>query len=289
MEGRSVLQFAVNVSFRGGARQRENNFLHLARLRHPGPPRHHAVQDLGVFGEVVSQHDRPRNRLGADAPALRRLMGGQVQQAGQAMHGARARLIDFAWIPVVLTIASVGLIAMVGLWQCVGVLPPSYHYFNRGGSLDRYLLPLFPIAIILMLWALRDVNLMMPVAWVAISCIAVYSTAATRDYLVYIGAVWDMGYYANSIGADNSQIDAGSGWDGYHVYTNGQENGSPVRTTGRAPWWIYLYARAIDSTYYVTTNPANHKGYVVIEKQEYSSWLEDDTVYVYLVRRLDSE
>jgi hypothetical protein len=136
-----------------------------------------------------------------------------------------------------------------------------------------------------MLWTLRDVNLMLPVAWVAIAIIAVFSTAATRDYLVYIGAVWDMGHYANSIGVENTQMDAGSAWDGYHVYTNGQEKkGTKVWSPEPAPWWIYLYARRIDSTYIVSTNPAQHKGYVVIQMREYSSWLEDDPVFVYLLR-----
>ncbi|MDP9358808.1 MAG: glycosyltransferase family 39 protein, partial [Chloroflexota bacterium] len=53
--------------------------------------------------------------------------------------------------------AQAGLVLAIGLWQVVGVLPPSFHYRNRGGSLDRYLLPLLPFAICLGLWALRDV------------------------------------------------------------------------------------------------------------------------------------
>ena len=259
---------------------------------------------LGLGAWIFTWGDRPRRM-----PYISQFAG--LRGLGPSdVPGARARLIDFAWITDALTIAAVasaailgivvcrklgadaspdrsaaGLIAMVGLWQWVGVLPPSYHYVTRGGSLDRYLLPLFPIALALMMWALRDVNLMMPVAWVAVACIAVYSTAATRDYLVYIGAVWDMGHYANSIGADNNQIDAGSGWDGYHVYTNGQEKkGTKVWSPEPAPWWIYLYARRIDSTYIVTTNPSLHKNYVVVASREYSSWLESDTVSVYLIR-----
>jgi hypothetical protein len=259
---------------------------------------------LGFGAWVFTWGDRPRRM-----PYISQFAG--LRGLGPAdVPGARLRLVEFSWIPDVLTIASVasaailgivvcrklgveaspersaaGLVAMVGAWQWVGVLPPSYHYVTRGGSLDRYLIPLFPIAIALMLWALRDVNLMQPVAWVAIAIIAVFSTAATRDYLVYIGAVWDMGHYANSIGVENTQMDAGSAWDGYHVYTNGQEKkGTKVWSPEPAPWWIYLYARRIDSTYIVSTNPSQHKGYVVIQMRGYSSWLEDDPVFVYLLR-----
>ena len=263
---------------------------------------------LGLGAVIFTWGDRPRRM-----PYISQFAG--LRGLGPSdVPGARAKLVEFAWIPDALTIAAVasaailgvvvcrkivsertperaaiGLIAMVGLWQWVGVLPPSYHYVTRGGSLDRYLLPLFPIAIILMLWALRDVKITLPVAWIAIACIAMYSTAATRDYLVYIDAVWDMGHYANSIGADNTQIDAGSGWDGYHVYTNGQEKkGTKVWSPEPAPWWIYLYARRIDSTYIVTTNPSLHKNYVVVARREYSSWLENESVSVYLIRMVSS-
>jgi hypothetical protein len=224
--------------------------------------------------------------------------------------GARKMLTTIAWIPDVVTIVSIaaaavlglilcrrivsestperaaaGLLAMVGLWQMVGVLPASYHYINRGGSLDRYLLPLFPIVIAIALWALRDVRLVTPVAWLAVACLAAFSTAGARDYLVYIDAVWDMAETANEMGIPNTKIDAGSAWDGYHLYYNKQEQpGTPVMTEN-PPWWVRLYARSTDSTYLVSTNPGAHKGYVVMQQREYSAWLEDDPVTVYLLRK----
>jgi 4-amino-4-deoxy-L-arabinose transferase-like glycosyltransferase len=45
--------------------------------------------------------------------------------------------------------AAAGLVAMVCLWQVVGILPPSFQYISRGGSLDRYLLPIVPLTIAL--------------------------------------------------------------------------------------------------------------------------------------------
>src|SRR5215216_6221311 len=49
--------------------------------------------------------------------------------------------------------ARAGLVLSIGLWQVLGVMPPSYHYIGwAAGSLDRYLLPLVPLTIALTLW-----------------------------------------------------------------------------------------------------------------------------------------
>jgi hypothetical protein len=180
---------------------------------------------------------------------------------------------------------AAGLIAMVALWQFVGMLPPSYHYLNRGISLDRYMLPLIPLAIVLVLWAVRDVSMFQPAAWLGIALFAIVSTAGTRDYLVFMDAIWDMGRYANTQGVANTRLDAGSGWDGYHLYTDMLDEGiTKARSPKGSPWWLYFYAKPTDSTYIVSTDPSRHRGYVVVEKREYDQWLEDDPVYVYLLR-----
>lgn len=184
---------------------------------------------------------------------------------------------------------AAGLVLMVAFWQFIGMLPPSYHYLNRGISLDRYMLPLIPLAIALALWAIRDVSFIQPVAWVAIALFAVVSTAGTRDYLVFMDAIWDAGHYANARGVDNTRLDAGSGWDGYHLYTYMlDENITRAKSPPGSPWWIYFYAKPTDSTYIVSTNPARHVQYTVVWGWEYDQWLEDDPVYVYLMRRLDA-
>jgi hypothetical protein len=227
--------------------------------------------------------------------------------------GARKMLSSIAWIPDVLTVialaaaamvglmlcrrivsensperAAAGLLAMIGFWQVIGVLPASFHYINRGGSLDRYLLPLVPVAIALVLWSLTGQRIMMPVAWVAIAAIGIFSTAGARDYLVYLDAVWNMAEEANAMGIENTKLDAGSAWDGYHLYYNAQEQpGTPVKTAN-PPWWVRLYARSTDSTYLVSTNPKAHKGYTVILQHPYSSWLENDPVSVYLLKKDDA-
>lgn len=182
--------------------------------------------------------------------------------------------------------AGFWLVAMVGVWQFVGVFPPSYHYTNRGVTLDRYLLPVIAVLIIATMWSLRDVRLFQPIAWLALAGVAVFSTAAERDYLVFMDAIWDMAEYANENGVENDRLDAGSGWDGYHLYrVMVDENVTKARSPAGSPWWVYFYAKPTDSSYIVSTKPDARNGYVQVEEREYDQWLEDEPVHVYLLKR----
>ena len=185
--------------------------------------------------------------------------------------------------------AAAGLVGMVAIWQFIGMIPPSYQYINRGGSLDRYILPLIPLTIALVLWAVRDIKFVQPAAWLGVALFGAVSVAGTRDYLVYLDAVWDVAEQANAAGVPNDKLDAGSAWDGYHLYTDMLDLGITKSVSPRgSPWWVYFYAKQTDSTYMVTTNPAWRNGYFVVSRQEYDQWLEDDPVYVYLVRKWDA-
>ena len=226
--------------------------------------------------------------------------------------GSRQRLVETGgWVTTALTVAAAAgaillgaivvralggartpersgfwLVAMVGIWQLVGILPPSYHYLNRGVTLDRYLLPVIPIAIVAALWALRDVDLVQPVAWTLLAVVAAFSIAGTRDYLVFLDHVWGMAEYANENGVENDRLDAGSAWDGYHLYTVMlDENITKARSPKGSPWWIYFYAKPTDSSYIVATRPNVRAGYAVAASDEYDLWLDDDPGRVYLLRR----
>jgi len=225
--------------------------------------------------------------------------------------GSRLRLIEWPQTYTILTIVAVigaivaslmicrqlipevsperavaGLVGMVGLWQVVGVLPPSFHYIRSSGSLDRYLLPLIPLGIALLLWSVRDVRLFQPLGWVLIACLAVVSTAGTRDYLVYMDSVWEMARTANAKGVPDTKLDAGAGWDGYHLYTDMVDAGiTKSKAPGGSPWWLYFYAKNSDATYVVATNPAKYPTYQVVAKSQYDQWLEDDPVYIYLLKQ----
>jgi hypothetical protein len=178
--------------------------------------------------------------------------------------------------------AKAGLVLAIALWQTVGVIPPSFHYIRRGYSLDRYLLPLLPLGICLVLWAVRDLRLFQPVAWLIVAAFAVYSIAGTRDYLVYMNTVWSLGRDANAAGIANVKLDAGSAWDGYHLYTYGLDNDITKGRTKNGPWWVYFYGKATDSTFVVTAQPA--AGSRVILTRNVSTWLGDKPLRLYLVR-----
>lgn len=182
--------------------------------------------------------------------------------------------------------AGFWLVTMVGLWQFVGIFPPSYHYINRGVTLDRYLLPVIAVLIIVTMWSLRDVKVFQPLAWLALAGVAVFSSVAERDYLVFMDTIWNMAEYANENGVENDRLDAGSGWDGYHLYQLMlEENITKARSPAGSPWWVYFYAKPTDSSYIVSTDPSAVPGYVRVATREYDQWLEDDPVYVYLMKR----
>jgi hypothetical protein len=177
-----------------------------------------------------------------------------------------------------------GMVLGIGLWQVIGVLPPSYHYIGwAAGSLDRYLLPLAPLVIALALWALREVRLALPLGWLLAIALALFSVAGTRDYLVFMREVWAMGDRALAAGVPLDRLDAGSGWDGYYLYEYGLENRSRSRTPKGGPWWVYFYAPATDSAYAVAGKP--RKDYVVVEERPYDSWLDRGDPTLVLLRR----
>ncbi len=178
-----------------------------------------------------------------------------------------------------------GLVVAMLAVQVIGILPPSFQYFNRGYSLDRYLLPLLPLTIVLVLWALRDRRLFQPLGWAMIAAVAVISVMGTRDYLVYMDSVWGYARYANTLGISNQQLDAGAAWDGYYLYTYGLENGVSPRTQGAdRPWWVTFYGAPTDSTFVISGTPRD--GYRIVESRTYDSWLRDDPQFLFLLRRL---
>lgn len=189
--------------------------------------------------------------------------------------------------------AGAGLALSLAFWQVVGVLPQSFTFQNwtfRGynaPSLDRYLLPLLPLAVILVLWAIREVRVVLPAAWILALGMAVFSIVGTRDFLVFHTAVWDLARQLNNEGVPNTQIDAGAGWDGYHLYEYSVANN--ITTSVAVPWWIGLFAPADTADYIIAGAPRDDFSdrYQPIGKIEYSTWLNPEPTYLYILRRDD--
>jgi hypothetical protein len=180
------------------------------------------------------------------------------------------------------TRAGAGLLLAIGAWQVVGAVPPSLLFRNWIISLDRYILPLMPFALLLVLWALNDLRLPTPLAWAAVALIALFSIACTRDALVFQQTVWVEAARLNAEGIPNTQLDAGYAWDAYHLWEYGVANGIPQKQfTGS--WWTDVYAPATDSTYVIAGAPL--PGYVVLSQRPYSSWLQRQPVALYVLQR----
>ncbi len=190
--------------------------------------------------------------------------------------------------PASLPRSRAGLVLAVGLGQVAGVLPPSYHYIGwTAGSLDRYLLPLVPLTLALALWASVGVRFLPVLGWVVVALLALFSTAGTRDYLVYMEGVWGLAREANAAGVANTRLDAGSAWDGFHLYEYGLDEGiTRARSPRGSPWWVYFYAKATDSAYVVSGEPV--RGLRQVAMRPYSSWLESEPTRLFLFRRPDA-
>ncbi len=180
------------------------------------------------------------------------------------------------------TRAGAGILLSIALWQVLGVLPPSFHFRNWIISVDRYLLPLLPFALCLGLWALRNVRLALPAAWIVAAAFAALAVFGTRDFLVLQGATWSLDYAATEIGVPLTQLDGGASWDGYYLWEYSRANGIQPQTRD-GPWWTSLFGPATDSSYIVSTGP--RPGYTILGQVEYSSWLDGNPTFLFLLRR----
>jgi hypothetical protein len=178
--------------------------------------------------------------------------------------------------------SGAGMAAGIAAWQIAGVVPQSLLFRNWIISLDRYLLPLLPFAILLTLWALQDVRIVSAIGWVVIALVAAFSIAGTRDVLVFQSNVWDMARSLNAQGVSNVKIDAGYPWDAYHLWEYSTENDIPKQTPDGS-WWTDVYATATDSTYVVAGGPLH--GYDIITTRPYSAWLQREPVQLHILRR----
>ena len=105
--------------------------------------------------------------------------------------------------------AGAGLVFAVLVGQAVGVLPPTFHFQNPvpGAiltiTLDRYLLPLLPLALALAVWAVAGLRLPTWPAWAVTAVIGVMAVAGTHDFLVFQAATYDLAEATARAGVDD--------------------------------------------------------------------------------------
>lgn len=166
--------------------------------------------------------------------------------------------------------------------QVAGAGPPSFHFRDWIISVDRYLLPLLPLAVCLGVWAVRGLPWSRTGAWLVLAGLALVSIAGTRDFLVFQGETWNLARQAQAMGVPLTQIDGGAAWDGYYLYEYSVANGLDQQTPG-GPWWTDLFGPATTSDYIVAASPV--EGYDIIEQRPVPSWLDGQPPYLFLLRR----
>lgn len=178
------------------------------------------------------------------------------------------------------TAAGIVLVILVG--QAAGVIPPSFHFRNWIISVDRYLLPLLPLAVCLGVWAVARLPWSRTAAWLVVAGLALISVAGTRDLLVYQGQVWELADQAHAMGVPRHEIDGGASWGGFYLYEYSLAQNLDQQTPG-GPWWTDLFAPATTSDYIVASSPV--EGYDIISDRRVTSWLAGQDPHLFLLRR----
>ena len=234
----------------------------------------------------VGQFVSPTGIGPEDLIAARPILLDQTQRVGLTVGCALASIL-VGWIVLARLSetheffgSSAGIVTGIALSQLAGTVPPSVHFIGWGGTLDRYLLPLLPFALLALLWTVGRARLLLPLAWLPVLAMAAWSVAGTRDHLAWLNGVWSIAQEANALGIPDTRLDAGAGWDGFHLYVS--PPGRPSRSLD-PPWWADLFAPSTDSSYIVAGE--HLPGYPVVLERSYWSWLHQRALPLYLLRR----
>jgi 4-amino-4-deoxy-L-arabinose transferase-like glycosyltransferase len=197
---------------------------------------------------------------------------------------------------------GVGVVVALLAGQAVAVVVSSWPLHDTAISRDRYLLPLVPLVIALLLWAVREVKLVTPVAWAGIAVFAAIGIAGVHDFLTFQSTVWKTAASVHASGVPYKDIDGGAAWDAYRLYEYSYKKNVKLKPlTGLTkkelrqlsklrlsendsdPWWIGYYAPATTSEYVVSAEPL--LGHRVIGKRTWHSWFRQRDETVYLLRK----
>jgi 4-amino-4-deoxy-L-arabinose transferase-like glycosyltransferase len=181
--------------------------------------------------------------------------------------------------------AEAGLVGALLVAMVLGILAPSFQYrtVSSSPSLDRYLLPIIPLAIALVVWAAQGIRWSRVLVGLGVAAALVFSVVGTRDFLVFHRELWSVARGLNDQGVSNAELDAGAGWDRY--YRSGRTEGVERDPALHVPWWVVdtgpIYIT--DSTYVIATTPLD--GYEVVRRVPYSSILQTRDTDLLVLRR----
>ena len=143
-----------------------------------------------------------------------------------------------------------------------------YHKF------DRYLLPLLPMVLLLfptikVAWRSYRLGL----AGLMVLLISFFSVAGTHDYLAWNRARWQALTYLESQGVENTQIDGGYEYNGWHQTSHR----NPEHLHGKS-WWFVA-----DNEYCIST--AGFQNYQQLQIFPYKTWLATQTDSIFALKR----
>lgn len=180
--------------------------------------------------------------------------------------------------------ALLGLFALI---QLGGIIPAALYRPNLI-TYDRYLLPVFPFAVALLVWALKDRTWSARPVIALFAVLLVINTLGMQDWFAYKRAEWGTDVWLTTTqGVPLDQVDGYGQWVGLHFYeaTVFGPPQTPVPQPG-APWWLDDIAPALDPVYVVAAAPNVRAGYVVVAKRPYHSWIRPARVsWVYVLKR----
>jgi hypothetical protein len=180
-----------------------------------------------------------------------------------------------------------GLVGAIGVAQFLGVIPPSLH-IRPMITFDRYFIPLLPLAVALVLWALRGREFIPGIALAALGVLAVVNLLGLQDWFAFKQVQWDTAaWLVNDQGIPGNYVDGGPQWDGLHFYEYSLSH--PNDRVPRQPndvWWLWLVAPNIDPAYVVASTPTPPPNYTLYAKRPYHSWIRSkNDSYIYVWRR----
>ncbi len=176
------------------------------------------------------------------------------------------------------------LFAFTGL-ALLGIIPFEivFSHLQEGGLFDRHILiAALPFCLLLGLFAGESAGenagsrariTALLAAGITIVALGVFSVAATHDYMEWNRIRWDMGRSLLKRGVDPLSIVGGFEFNAWHNYDTFLARGNIANTS---QWW---YDRR---DYVISMDPI--KGYVVLQKKEYWSWVHHRPIPLYLMQ-----
>jgi len=178
------------------------------------------------------------------------------------------------------------LVMLASQAAAIVIVSTHFRFWNVAGvpapSLDRYLLPVLPLALAALLWSVRHIEVHLPLAWYSAGVLALFAVVGTRDNIAFHQANWDLARQAVDSGIPIEKLDGGGSWTGYYLGERSySENGIGAPVPGR--WWLGLYGTVIDPEYMISS--VELSGYTTVQQYSYDLWLDTRPAALYLLHR----